>query len=74
MKIRIIRIDIQQFMKRSVITNALCGSSINKMNGSKKSLVLVFQWHRCMSKQGEAHFNDMPMLSFGYTVLLVWGA
>jgi hypothetical protein len=48
-KIRIIWIYIQQFMKRSVIANALCGCSINEVHYSKKSLVPIFQWHGCSS-------------------------
>jgi hypothetical protein len=58
-------------MKWSVIANAFSGNSINKVDCCKKSLVLVFQRHRCIGKQGGAHFNNVHVLLFGHTILLV---
>jgi hypothetical protein len=61
-------------MNRCVITNPCKRGAIYKMGGSEKSLIPEFKWHGCGSKQGKAHFNDVPMFLFGNTILLmsVW--
>jgi hypothetical protein len=45
--------------------------SIYEKGGSKEGLVPKFERHRSTSKQGEAYFDNLPMLSFSRSILLM---
>lgn len=53
------------------IVDNTAGKHINEMDIGEKRLIPKLEGHRGASKQGKAYFNNMPMLTFSRTVLLV---
>jgi hypothetical protein len=41
------------------------------VNSSKKSLIPIFQWHRCIGKKRQTDLDNVSMFALGRTILLM---
>jgi hypothetical protein len=44
---------------------------INEINSCKKSFIPEFQRHRCICKEGQTNFNNVPMFALSRAILLM---
>jgi hypothetical protein len=67
----VIRRLVEQLFYWSFHMEYMSRHTINEKACRKESITPISKRHRCMSKQGETSFDNMAMLAFSSTILLM---
>jgi hypothetical protein len=67
----IIGCSMEQAFYRSIMINHFSRKKIYKKSGYEKIFIPIFERHRGISKQCKTNFNNVMMLAFSRTILLM---
>jgi hypothetical protein len=68
---RIVTVTAKETLHGSLGTDDFTGKAIDEMNGSKKSLIPIFEWHGCICKKGQTNLNNVSMFALSRAILLM---